>query len=78
MPPARSDYKKALGAAREVFGPLYELVDRYSQALDPRLLDLYSVDDYADAEFGDYDHLKPLGAGATAASRRIAAFVSPA
>ncbi|WP_233234745.1 hypothetical protein [Bordetella sp. LUAb4] len=78
IPPARSDYKKALGGAREVFGPLYELVDRYAQALDLRVLDLYASDDYADTEFGDYDHLKPLGAGATAASRRIAAVLNPA
>lgn len=54
--PARSDYKKFMPDAKDLFNDLYQLNDKL------RIINLYDNTSFEDGDFGDFDHLNKKGA----------------
>jgi hypothetical protein len=63
FPPARSDYRRAIGVTgRKLFQSVYEIHTALPDTFE--MLNLYDTEDFADCDFGDFDHLRPEGDGA--------------
>ncbi|MGU3422086.1 hypothetical protein [Methylobacterium sp. D54C] len=67
IPPVRDDYRAALPADL----PLFRKVRALCERCDAQLVDEFSNDEYAGADFGDPDHLRPAGDGARRLSERV-------
>ena len=64
VPPARSDYRSACTAAgTDLFRGLGMIRRELAPGLDLDVLDLFADPAFADAHFGDFDHLAPTGQG---------------
>jgi|688.fasta_scaffold1820982_1 hypothetical protein len=72
IPPVRSDYKKATGEDSAVlFKSLVEIVDDFSSEYPVDLINGFDSGEFSDSDFGDFDHLLPLGRGTEVLSKLI-------
>jgi hypothetical protein len=71
VPPARADYRAACAAPpATLFRGLGEM--RAQLSVDAfTVLNCWDDPDFADPDFGDFDHLLPLGAGSATLSRKV-------
>jgi hypothetical protein len=73
IPPARSDYREALGRPTQaIYAGLFELAADPAWGGPVRILNALDEIAFDDREFGDFDHLRPLGLGTQRLTRRIA------
>ncbi|MDE1995698.1 MAG: hypothetical protein KGI75_24575 [Rhizobiaceae bacterium] len=70
LSPARSDYRQHAGAGSDLFSDIGPIV-RAQKGREVRIVDLYSFEGFDDRDFGDFDHLHPLGLGPKIMSRII-------
>jgi len=72
IPPVRSDYKLATGGdGKLLYKSLLEIIFDYHIGCDIELLNLYDDPQFPDEDFGDFDHLHPLGNGAQRMSSMV-------
>lgn len=70
LAPARADYRQHAGPGSKAFHDVRSIVSNRSPS-EVRLLDAYDYEGFDDADFGDTDHLLPLGVGTKHVSRLI-------
>jgi hypothetical protein len=70
LAPARADYRHHIGSGQKVFHQLRSIVRNRSHS-EVTVLDLYDYEGFDDSDFGDTDHLHPLGVGAKHLSRLV-------
>lgn len=64
IPPARSDYASETKSQHpKIFEELKKLSNSYFLEIKPQVLDLFEDDRFTAEDFGDFDHLNPLGEG---------------
>ncbi|OWY36749.1 hypothetical protein [Herbaspirillum aquaticum] len=64
IPPARSDYRAAVGLSSDVlFKGLYEILYDFHLGIPVNVVNCYGREEFQDVHFGDYDHLAHLGEG---------------
>lgn len=72
IPPARSDYRAAVGAPFDhLFRSLLEILNDFPLEHKPSLINLFDSDIFRDEHFGDFDHLLTHGAGVALMSGMI-------
>lgn len=72
VPPVRSDFKQALGASfDQLFGSLLEILNDFHLDYPVGLVNGFDNPRFSDSDFGDYDHLLPLGRGTEVLSDMI-------
>jgi len=76
IPPARSDYRAATGPGQAIFSGLRDVLTSFEPDYPVPVVDLYDSPLFNDAEFGDYDHLKPTSPGVEVLSKAVAAAVN--
>ncbi len=78
VPPARSDYKRALNKSfGSLFGPLLEILYGFHLGVDVKLVNAFESDLFDDSYFGDFDHLLPSGKGVEVLTKLISETVAP-
>lgn len=64
IPPARTDYKKAIGVdSSKLYKSLFDLLSARDQGENITVVNCYDDSRFVDSYFGDYDHLHPTGPG---------------
>ena len=70
IPPTRSDYKHCLHSkSQDLFSPLYEIITNFN--LNNAIINAFESQLFHDSDFGDYDHLQPLGRGTELLSKLV-------
>jgi hypothetical protein len=77
VPPARSDYvNEALTQNPKLFNNLENLTNSYFINKKVSVLNLFNSKDFSDEEFGDFDHLLPVGSGVLKLTEKINATIN--
>lgn len=72
LSPARPDYRKALArSANELFDPLFKTLEGLNINSSAHVLNFFDSPIFSDADYGDFDHLHPLGAGVEKLSKEV-------
>lgn len=79
LSPARPDYRMALGRdAGELFESLFKTMRDFDVNPAMQVLNFFDSPLFSEADFGDFDHLHPLGAGVEKLSKEMARAVAGA
>lgn len=79
LSPARPDYRKALrSGANDLFESTFKTLKDLNMDSSAHVLNFFDSPVFNDADYGDFDHLHPLGAGVEKLSREIGRAVAGA